>query len=62
MDIFTSARAGLLEEVRYFTEVEQVELNQTDFFNATPLYYACLGGHPEVVQYLLSAGGYFSQN
>jgi len=55
-DIFVSARRGDLEKVTYFTEVEGVKLNQRDQWDGTPLYYACLGGHPHVVQYLLDKG------
>lgn len=41
---------------RYLVEHRDVELNVRDKWDSTPLYYACLCGHEEVVQYLLASG------
>ena len=39
---------------RYLTEHKEVELNMRDVWDSTPLYYACLCGHKELVEYLLN--------
>src|SRR3990167_6865639 len=59
MNIYTCARAGDLNQVKFFTEEVGVELNVTDEWDGTPLYYACLGGHIKIVEYLLSRGRNF---
>ena len=41
---------------RYLTEEKEVNLNVRDKWDSTPLYYACLCGHPDVVSYLLENG------
>lgn len=41
---------------RHLIEKEDVSLNLRDKWDSTPLYYACLCGHIEVVQYLLANG------
>ena len=41
---------------RYLTEEKEVNLNVRDKWDSTPLYYACLCGHPDVVAYLLENG------
>ena len=41
---------------RYLTEHKELELNIRDKWDSTPLYYACLCGHLEVVRYLLING------
>ena len=38
------------------TEQKEINLNVRDKWDSTPLYYACLCGHPEVVLYLLENG------
>merc|ERR1712226_1458027 len=55
-DIFISCRKGDLERVRYLTEEKEINLNVRDKWDSTPLYYACLCGHAEVVSYLLENG------
>jgi len=55
-DIFNSCRRGDLDRVRYLTEEKEINLNVRDIWDSTPLYYACLCGHLEVVQYLLENG------
>uniref|UniRef100_A0A669C5Z0 Ankyrin repeat and BTB domain containing 1 n=1 Tax=Oreochromis niloticus TaxID=8128 RepID=A0A669C5Z0_ORENI len=41
---------------RYLVEQRDVDLNVRDKWDSTPLYYACLCGHEELVQYLLASG------
>ena len=41
---------------RYLTDQKEINLNVRDKWDSTPLYYACLCGHPEVVSYLLENG------
>ena len=41
---------------RYLAEQKEVELNIRDRWDSTPLYYACLCGHLDLVKYLLSRG------
>ncbi|KAM6475635.1 ankyrin repeat and BTB/POZ domain-containing protein 1 isoform 6-T6 [Liasis olivaceus] len=41
---------------RYLLEQRDVEINVRDKWDSTPLYYACLCGHEELVQYLLANG------
>ncbi|XP_048449133.1 ankyrin repeat and BTB/POZ domain-containing protein 1-like [Rhincodon typus] len=53
-ELFTSCRKGELSRVRYLVEQRDVELNVKDKWDSTPLYYACLCGHEELVQYLLA--------
>uniref|UniRef100_A0A8C9W7P5 Ankyrin repeat and BTB/POZ domain-containing protein 1 n=1 Tax=Scleropages formosus TaxID=113540 RepID=A0A8C9W7P5_SCLFO len=55
-DLFTSCRKGDISRVRYLVEQRDVELNVRDKWDSTPLYYACLCGHEELVQYLLANG------
>ena len=42
--------------LRYLTDQKEISLNVRDKWDSTPLYYACLCGHPEVVSYLLENG------
>ncbi|XP_045847586.1 ankyrin repeat and BTB/POZ domain-containing protein 1 isoform X4 [Meles meles] len=41
---------------RYLLEQRDVEVNVRDKWDSTPLYYACLCGHEELVLYLLANG------
>lgn len=41
---------------RQLLEKEDVQLNIRDKWDSTPLYYACLCGHLETVEYLLENG------
>ena len=41
---------------RYLTDQKEINLNVRDKWDSTPLYYACLCGHPEVVSFLLENG------
>ena len=38
-------------------EEREVEVNQRDNWDSTPLYYACLCGHADLVDYLLENCG-----
>ncbi|KAM9343759.1 ankyrin repeat and BTB/POZ domain-containing protein 1 isoform 1-T1 [Pholidichthys leucotaenia] len=55
-DLFNSCRKGDICRVRYLVEQRDVDLNVRDKWDSTPLYYACLCGHEELVQYLLASG------
>ncbi|XP_007437182.1 ankyrin repeat and BTB/POZ domain-containing protein 1 isoform X2 [Python bivittatus] len=55
-DLFTSCKKGDVCRVRYLLEQRDVEINVRDKWDSTPLYYACLCGHEELVQYLLANG------
>lgn len=54
--MFTSCRKGDISRVSYLVEQRDVDLNVRDKWDSTPLYYACLCGHEELVQYLLANG------
>ncbi|XP_055269395.1 ankyrin repeat and BTB/POZ domain-containing protein 1 isoform X2 [Moschus berezovskii] len=55
-DLFSSCRKGDVGRVRYLVEQRDVEVNVRDKWDSTPLYYACLCGHEELVLYLLANG------
>lgn len=55
-ELFASCRKGDICRVRYLVEHRDVDLNVRDKWDSTPLYYACLCGHEELVQYLLASG------
>lgn len=54
--LFNLCKKGDLNKVKNLIEIEDVDLNLRDKWDSTPLYYACLCGHIELVQYLLSNG------
>ncbi|CAN8001451.1 unnamed protein product, partial [Ixodes hexagonus] len=54
--LFASCRKGDLSKIKYLVEEREIELNLRDKWDGTPLYYACLCGHKEVVEYLLDNG------
>ncbi|XP_077501011.1 ankyrin repeat and BTB/POZ domain-containing protein 1-like isoform X1 [Amblyomma americanum] len=56
LELFLSCRTGDLARVKYLVEEQESELNVRDRWDGTPLYYACLCGHKDVVEYLLSQG------
>lgn len=41
---------------RHLVQQKEVELNVRDKWDSTPLYYACLCGHTNLVRYLLKSG------
>ncbi|XP_078001015.1 ankyrin repeat and BTB/POZ domain-containing protein 1-like [Glandiceps talaboti] len=55
-ELFLSCKIGDLSRVEYLVEKKEVELNIRDAWDSTPLYYACLCGHEELVEFLLSCG------
>ncbi|KAK1898288.1 Ankyrin repeat and BTB/POZ domain containing protein 1 [Dissostichus eleginoides] len=55
-DLFSSCKKGDICRVRYLVEQRDVDLNVRDNWDSSPLYYACLCGHDELVQYLLASG------
>ncbi|KFD48277.1 hypothetical protein M513_10854 [Trichuris suis] len=55
-ELFRSCRTGDLEKLRYLVEEREVMVNVRDKWDSTPLYYACLCGHYDVVEYLLNLG------
>ncbi|CAG11294.1 unnamed protein product, partial [Tetraodon nigroviridis] len=55
-DLFSSCKKGDICRVRHLIEQRDVDLNVRDKWNSTPLYYACLCGHEELVEYLLASG------
>uniref|UniRef100_A0A8C8YWZ7 Ankyrin repeat and BTB/POZ domain-containing protein 1 n=1 Tax=Prolemur simus TaxID=1328070 RepID=A0A8C8YWZ7_PROSS len=55
-ELFASCRKGDVGRVRYLLEQRDVEVNVRDKWDSTPLYYACLCGHEELVLYLLANG------
>ncbi|KAM9093967.1 ankyrin repeat and BTB/POZ domain-containing protein 1 [Sarcophilus harrisii] len=55
-DLFISCKKGDVCRVRYLLEQRDVEINVRDKWDSTPLYYACLCGHEELVRYLLANG------
>lgn len=55
-DLFFSCKTGDLSRIQYLVEEKDVNLHVRDKWGGTPLYYACLCGHYEVVLYLLQNG------
>ncbi|GBG25595.1 Ankyrin repeat and BTB/POZ domain-containing protein 1 [Hondaea fermentalgiana] len=54
-DIFVACKAGLYPRVVSIVEKNPESVNLR-FFDATPLYYACMAGHYEVCEFLLERG------
>jgi len=55
-DIHYACRSGNLEKVKYYLEREPLLLTSLDDYGNTPIYWASLCGHPEVVRFLMSKG------
>ena len=55
-DIFIAVKRGDLERVTVLVEEMQCEINVSDKWNSTPLYYACLSGYEDIVKFLLQSG------
>ncbi|XP_064632554.1 ankyrin repeat and BTB/POZ domain-containing protein 1-like [Lineus longissimus] len=55
-EIFINCCRGDLARVQNLVEQKEVDLNVRDQWDSTPLYYACLCGHEELVKYLLEKG------
>ena len=56
LDLFGACREGDLERAKYLVEVEEVNVNMKDAFDALPIYFCCLCGHQDVLEYLLDHG------
>jgi ankyrin repeat/BTB/POZ domain-containing protein 1 len=54
--LFTYSRMGQLDKLRELVEDCDVNVNIKDKWDSSPLYYACVCGHEEVVDYLLRNG------
>ncbi|GLH08301.1 BTB/POZ domain-containing protein 9 [Gryllus bimaculatus] len=55
-ELFQCCRRGDASRVVYLVEVKDVSVNVRDEWDSTPLYYACLCGHIDIVKYLLASG------
>ncbi|CAE1273634.1 ABTB1 [Acanthosepion pharaonis] len=55
-ELFTSCKIGDLEKIKMLVELKDVDINARDNWDSTPLYYACLCGHKEIVKFLLERG------
>lgn len=55
-NVFLASREGNLTRLKLFVERDGQDINVIDDWDATPLYYASLCGHIEVVKYLLERG------
>ena len=53
---YVTASLILPSPASYLAEQKEVDLNIRDRWDSTPLYYACLCGHLDLVKYLLSRG------
>ncbi|KAH9510218.1 Ankyrin repeat and BTB/POZ domain-containing protein 1 [Bulinus truncatus] len=45
-----------MEKRKYLVEIKETEIDVRDKWDSTPLYYACLCGHRDIVEYLLEKG------
>ncbi|KAI2810039.1 Ankyrin repeat and BTB/POZ domain-containing protein 1 [Blomia tropicalis] len=54
--LFHACRVGDIDTVRKLIETKDIDLNIRDKWDSSPLYYACLCGHTELVRFLLSNG------
>lgn len=54
--LFLHCKSGDLNGVKYIVESKELDVNVRDGWDSTPLYYACLCGHKEIVEYLLQNG------
>jgi ankyrin repeat protein len=55
-DLFYAARTGDAARVAYLLEARGAEADAHDDWQATPLFYAALCGHTDVMRLLLRAG------
>ena len=55
-DLMAACRVGDLLRVKFLVEHEEVNVNQKDAFDALPIYFCCLCGHQDVLEYLLEHG------
>ncbi|KAK8398875.1 hypothetical protein O3P69_004161 [Scylla paramamosain] len=62
LELFRQCKKGNIEEVRYLVEQQDVDVNVRDNWDSTPLYYACLCGHLQLVEYLIGVGAHCEAN
>ncbi|XP_013400284.1 ankyrin repeat and BTB/POZ domain-containing protein 1 [Lingula anatina] len=55
-ELFQACKRGDLAKVQHLVEQKEMELNVRDRWDSTPLYYACLCGHEDLVKYMLENG------
>lgn len=55
-ELFNACKTGDLTKLKTLIEERDVELNVRDKWDTSPLYYACLCGHINIVRYLLKSG------
>ncbi|XP_005100573.1 ankyrin repeat and BTB/POZ domain-containing protein 1 [Aplysia californica] len=55
-DMFHACKLGDLQRLQYLVEMKEVDIDTRDKWDSTPLYYACLCGHRDIVEYLLDKG------
>jgi len=55
-DIFLACRKGDLQRVRLLAEQKTFNMEARDNLGSTPLHYACLCGHADLISFLLTAG------
>jgi ankyrin repeat/BTB/POZ domain-containing protein 1 len=55
-DLHTSAKAGDILRVKYLVEQLDVDVNERDIHDSSPLFYACLCGHVDIVKFLIDCG------
>lgn len=60
--LFTYCKEGRLSKLQVLVEESEIDLNTRDQWDSTPLYYACLCGHTDVVEYLLQKGSRCLEN
>ena len=60
-DLWVSVKSSDLDRVAYLLDVEGADVNGVDAHDATPLYYAALVGHADLVRLLLSRGARFDE-
>lgn len=54
--MFFACRTGDFHRLKHLVEIKEVDVDIRDKWDSTPLYYACLCGHKDVVEYLLERG------
>jgi ankyrin repeat protein len=52
-DLHTSAKAGDILRVKYLVEQLDVDVNERDIHDSSPLFYACLCGHAGMLYHLI---------
>jgi len=60
--LFKYCKEGSLTKIQSLVEDNDIDLNFRDEWDSTPLYYACLCGHFEIVEYLLQKGSRCPEN